>query len=536
MKKEIIIDAEKDKIRFALLEDKKLIGLHEQDGENEFSVGDVYLARVRKIAAGLNAAFVDLGYHKDAFLHYHDLGPQVLSLLKYTREVNKNKYRSKNLQRFAIEADIDKDGSISDVLKPGQKILVQIEKEPISTKGPRISSEISIAGRYLVLVPFSDRVSISQKIEDTDERNRLKRLISSIKPKGFGVIIRTVAQGRKVAELDIDLNYLMKRWNAVYKQIKSNEQYPTRILSEINKASSLLRDMFNDTFTNIVCNETTLVEEIKDYLQLIAPDKVKLVTHHRSQLPVFEKYGIDKQIKQAFGRTVSMSKGAYLVIETTEAMHVIDVNSGSNTSSKESQEENALKVNLLAASEVARQLRLRDMGGIVVVDFIDMRQSDNRKKLFEHLQEAMKADRAKHKILPPSKFGLVQITRQRVRPAVNIETKEPNPSNQDPDRVDAPITLIAKIEFQLERLIKSKKFSRLSLHVHPFLAAYLREGALSIRQRWWLTHKKWIKIVPRNAFHYLEYKFYTGNEMIDLEKQAVEKTEEPTNESASARP
>lgn len=533
MKKEIVIDAQEDTVRFALLEDKRLVGLHEQIGENEFSVGDIYMARVKRIAAGLNAAFVDLGHEKDAFLHYHDLGPQVQSLMKYTREVGKNKYRSKNLQPFSMEPDIDKSGSIADVLQSGQKILVQIEKEPISTKGPRIGSELSIAGRYLVLVPFSERISISQKIENKDERERLKRLIGSIKPKGFGVIIRTIAQGRKVAELYIDLNYLMKRWNTLYKQIKSIEKFPTRVLSEIDKASSILRDIFSDAFTNIVCNETGLVKEIRDYLQLIAPDKVKLVTHHRSAIPVFEKYGVDKQIKQAFGRTVSMSRGAYLVIETTEAMHVIDVNSGSNTNSKESQEENALKVNLLAAAEVARQLRLRDMGGIVVVDFIDMRQSENRKKLFESLQEHMKSDRAKHKILPPSKFGLVQITRQRVRPAVNIDTQEPNPSREGTKWVDAPVNLIDKIESRLEELIKSQRSKDLALHVHPFVAAYLREGIPSIRQRWWLAHKRWVRIVPRNAFQYLEYQFCAAKQAVNSAKAALEDTDEVPEKGAA---
>lgn len=527
MKKEIVIDAEEKPIRLALLEDKKLVELHEQAGENKLSVGDIYLAKVRKTAPGLNAAFVDLDCEKDAFLHYHDLGPQVQSALKYTREVSKNKYRSSDLQRFSMEPDIPKAGAVGDVLQPGQKILVQIQKEPISTKGPRISAEISIAGRYLILVPFSARISISQKIEDKHERDRLKRLINSIKPKGFGVIIRTVAQGKKVAELDGDLNYLMKRWHTAYKQVRGSDKLPTRILSEINKASLILRDIFSDEFTNIVCNEAGLAEEIRDYLQLIAPDAVKLLTYHRSQLPVFEKYGVDKQIKQAFGRTVSMSKGAYLVIETTEAMHVIDVNSGSRTAPKESQEENSLQVNLSAATEIARQLRLRDMGGIVVVDFIDMKQADNRKKLFDRLQESMEGDRAKHKILPLSKFGLIQITRQRVRPAVEIKTREPNPSNERAAEIEPPIVLIDKIESLLADLVKSKRFESLTLHVHPFVAAYLRRGIPSIRQRWWLTHKKCVKIVPRNAFQYLEYKFYSAKQALDPKRFTARADGEP---------
>ena len=443
MKTELIIRSNSSDIDFALLKDGKLIELNKETNDNKFSVGDIFIAKIGKVLSGLNAAFVNVGYPKDGFLHYHDLGAQVNSLNKFLKKVSTGNYKDFTLKNFAFEKDIHKDGSINDVLKTGQNLLVQIVKEPISTKGPRISSELSIAGRYLVLVPFSNRVSVSQKIADPKEKERLKRLAQSIKPKGFGVILRTVAQDKKVAELDRDLQNSLERWEKMCKSI-ANTNTPTKILSELNRASSILRDVMNDSFTNIVTNDESLFEEIKDYLQEIYPEKVNIVKLHDSKTPIFEKYGIERQIKTSFGKTASMSKGAYLVIEHTEALHVIDVNSGNRSNKANSQEDTALEVNLIAAKEIARQLQLRDMGGIIVVDFIDMQSAENRQKLYQYLKEEMSFDRTKHKILPPSKFGLVQITRQRVRPELDIKTREPNPNKNG--EVEAPIVLIDKIE------------------------------------------------------------------------------------------
>ena len=382
--------------------------------------------------------------------------------------------------------------------------MVQIVKEPISTKGPRLSSELSIAGRFLVLVPFSNRVSVSQKIDDPKEKERLKRLAKSIRPKGFGVILRTVAEGKKVAELDKDLQNSLGRWKATCKRI-ANTNTPTKILSELNRASSILRDVMNESFTNIVTNDVSLQEEIKEYLQEIYPEKENIVKLHTSEVPIFEKYGIERQIKTSFGKTVSMSRGAYLVIEHTEALHVIDVNSGNRSNKAGSQEDTALEVNLIAASEVARQLQLRDMGGIIVVDFIDLHSAENRNKLYQHLKEEMSFDRTKHKILPPSKFGLIQITRQRVRPELSIKTTETNPNKNG--EVEAPIVLLDKIEADLEKFVLNKKNKKTSLHVHPFIAAYLTKGVSSIRFKWYLKHKKWITIIPRDAYTYLHFRF-----------------------------
>ncbi len=514
MNYELFVRSSSQQVDFALLKDGKLVELHKEEENTKFSVGDVFIAKIRKTVPGLNAAFVNVGYEKDAFLHYHDLGPKVLSLMKFVKRVSTGKSRDFSLKDFPLEKEIDKNGGVNDALKNNQSILVQIVKEPISTKGPRISSELSLAGRYIVLVPFSDRVSISQKIESNEEKERLKRLIMSIKPKGFGVIIRTVAEGKKVAELDKDLQNLTDRWMAMCKKLRG-AHLPSKVLSELNKGASIIRDLFNDSFSAIHIDDETLYLQIKDYVQEIAPKKENIVKFYDSKVPMYEKYGIERQIKTSFGRTVSGAKGSYLVIEHTEAMHVIDVNSGNRSNKSKTQEDTALEVNMIAASEVARQLRLRDMGGIIVVDFIDMGRTENRKKLFNHLRDEMSDDKAKHKILPPSKFGLIQITRQRVRPEVNIKTREEDPNGAlDGEEIEAPISVVMKITEELKRLFK-KDYKKITLNTHPFIAAFLTKGFPSVRTKWFMEHKKWVKIQPRDAYTYLEYHFHDkdGNEI-----------------------
>ena len=507
MNKELIIRSHSSAVDFALLKDGKLIELNKEVEDNKFSVGDIFVSKIRKSIPGLNAAFIDVGHEKDGFLHYHDLGPKLPSLIKYIKQISTGKNKDYLLKQFRYENDIDKDGNIGDIISPKQTVLVQVVKEPISTKGPRLSSEISLAGRFMVLMPFSDRVSISQKIEDRAEKNRLKKLVQSIRPKGFGLIIRTVATGQKVAALDADIQQLLTRWKNLSTKLKQIDKYPTKVLSEINRSSSILRDIFDDNFTGIHVDDAEMQSEIQDYIETIAPDKKSIVKMYNDHLPIFEKFGIERQIKTAFGTTVSMQKGAYLVIEHTEALHVIDVNSGNRSSRSKSQEQTAFEVNMISATEIARQLRLRDMGGIIVVDFIDLNSNENRKKLFEHLRDEMSTDRTKHKILPPSRFGLIQITRQRVRPEMNIKTKEANPNING--EVEAPIVLIDKINTELSKIAKNKRneSEQMHLHLHPFLAAYLLNGFPSQRLKWYFENKKWIRIVPRHAYQYLEFRF-----------------------------
>lgn len=505
MDKQLVINSTEDTVKIALLEDGRLMEFHQEENNQKFNVGDVYLAKVKKLAPGMNAAFVNLGGEKDAFLHYHDLGPNIKSLLNYIQLVRSGKFKSHLLKNFQNQDEIDKNGRLEDVLQPGQNILVQIAKEPISTKGPRVSAEISVAGRYLVLVPFQNKVSISQKIKDKNERDRLTMLLESIKPEGFGVIIRTVAEGKKVADLHADLESLVDKWEQIYSNLRA-KKLPKVVFSEMSRASAILRDKFSEDFTKIHCDDEALCKEIKEVLSVISPDKEEIVEWYDKNTPIMEFFNVEKQIKTSFGKNVNIpkSKGAYLVIEHTEALHVIDVNSGNIKGSNQSQELNALDVNMQAATEVARQLRLRDMGGIVVVDFIDMREAKNRRKFYDHMKEEMKRDGAKHKVLPPTKFGLVQITRQRVRPELSIKTFEENPNKNG--EVEAPIVVVERIESYVRDITEKKLAKKITIHLHPFVAAYLKQGIPSIRKKWAWKYKIPIKIMPHDAFRYLEIK------------------------------
>ncbi len=508
MNNELIIDSTPSEVVIALLNDKRLVELNRERSNNNFSVGDIYLGRVKKVMPGLNAAFVDVGYEKDAFLHYLDLGPQANSFCKYTKLVQTGKQTTSNLMYFKNEPDIEKDGKIGNVLNANQQILIQIAKEPISTKGPRITTEISLAGRYLVLIPFAEKISVSQKIKTTDEKNRLKRLIQSIKPKNFGVIIRTVAEGKSVADLDADLNDLVNKWNVCYEALKT-AQPPHKVLGEIDRTSAMLRDLLNESFNSIHVNDQAMYDEIKTYLRTIAPDKEKIAKLYKGPVPIFDNFGVDRQIKALFGKTVTMKSGGYLIVEHTEALHVIDVNSGNRAKSDNNQETNALEVNLEAAVEVARQLRLRDMGGIIVVDFIDLHSADNRKLLFDRMKDEMSKDRAKHNILPPSKFGLIQITRQRVRPEMNVVTVEKCPTCGGSGEIQASILVVDQIENNLRYILKEQNEAGVTLCVHPYLEAYLTKGNYftSIRRKWNKKFGKSIQIRPVSSYNFLEYRF-----------------------------
>jgi len=509
--RELIIDVKSGDVQIALLEDKSLVELHNEKSNQNFQVGDIYLGKVRKIMPGLNAAFVNVGYEKDAFLHYLDLGPQVSSLNKFTKMATSGRTSLPALENFKLEPDIDKTGKITDVLKTSHYVLVQVEKEPISSKGPRISSEISFAGRYLVLVPFSNRVSVSQKIKSAEERSRLKRLISSIKPNNFGVIIRTVAEDKLVADLDSDLRNLLSRWQKVTRKLHKSRP-PRRIISELDRTSTILRDLLNESFNSIHVNDSNFADEVKRYIETIAPKKKEIVKVYKGRTPIFEQFDVDKQIKNSFGKTVSIKGGIYLIIEHTEALHVIDVNSGHRINRDQSQEENALGVNLEAAAEIARQLRLRDMGGIIVVDFIDMLDAKNRRKLFHRLKEEMSKDNAKHTILPPSKFGLVQITRQRVRPETAIQVSEVCPVCKGSGKIGPSTLLIDDIENNIKYLIHEQNSEHLKITVHPFIYAFLTKGFPSKRMKWFFKFKKWIRLQPLASHQLLEYHFFNKNE------------------------
>ncbi|MEI6124554.1 MAG: Rne/Rng family ribonuclease [Bacteroidota bacterium] len=510
MTRELIIDSGPSEVVIALLENKKLVELHKEKNNNSYSVGDIYLGKVKRLVPGLNAAFVDVGYEKDAFLHYLDLGQQINSLLKYTKTAINAKAVSLTSDGVAIEKSIEKSGKIASILAVNQEIPVQIAKEPISNKGPRITSELAIAGRYLVLVPFSDRVSISQKIKNGEDRNRLKRLVMSIKPKNFGIIIRTVAENKKVAELIADLEDLLQKWDSLVVRLE-NTKAPKKILSEIDRTSVIMRDLLNETFNSIHVNDTVIFEDLRNYIKLIAPEKVDIIKLFKSKESIFEHFGIDKQIRNAFGKKVTFKNGAYLIIEHTEAMHVIDVNSGHRNSAENSQEVNAMEVNMEAATEIARQLRLRDMGGIISIDFIDLHVATNRRLLFEKLKLEMQPDHAKHTILPPSKFGVVQITRQRVRPETNVKILEKCPVCEGTGEIRASVSLVEDMENQINYLLHEQNEASLKLMVHPFLYAHLTKGLYTIQMKWYRKYKKWIRLSYSNSYHFLEYHFFNKN-------------------------
>ena len=510
MSNELIINSTSSEVVTAVLHDRRLVELVRERNDAQFSVGDVYLGKVNKIASSLNAAFINVGYEKDAFLHYFDLGPQYNSLNTYVQGTMNGKQKHASLMYFKMMPDIPKNGKISNVLNGGQTVLVQIAKEPISTKGPRITTHVTLAGRFLVLIPFADKIAVSQKIRTQEERERLKRLMESIKPKGFGVIVRTVAEEKSVAELDADLNNLVQKWNECYNNLKTAKA-PQKVLGEMGRTSVVIRDLVNASFSSIIVNDQELFDETKAYLHTIAPEKEDIVKLYKGSAPVFDHFGVEKQIKGAFGRTVNMPSGAYLIIEHTEALHVIDVNSGTKIKSKNDQETNALEVNLEAADEVARQLRLRDLGGIIVVDFIDMYNAENRKKLHQKLKDAMKTDRAKHHILPPSKFGLIQITRERVRPQTIINTMEKCPTCGGTGEIEPTLLFIDKIENTLRYILTEQNEKSITIFVHPFIYAFLTKGFPSINMKWKMRYKRGIKVKELESLQFLEYKVVNKN-------------------------
>ena len=508
--KELIINSSPTQVEIALMENGKLVELHHQKTNNNFTVGDIFLGRIKRLMPGLNAAFVDIGHKKDAFLHYTDLGPKLRSLLKYTDFTVKGKAPSHSLDKFKLEPEIIKTGKIDQVLNKRDNILVQVLKEPIGTKGPRLSCEITIPGRFLVLTPFVDVIAVSKKIGNSEERKRLKMLIESIKPKNFGVIVRTAAEGKKVQDLHEELKLMMDKWENIYNQLQGS-QPPMKLLSELDKTSSILRDILNDSFNSIVVNDKEMYGNIKTYMGTFAPDKVGIVNMHKSRKPIFDDHGVTKQIKSSFGKTATMNSGAYLVIEHTEAMHVIDVNSGHKMSSSD-QEAAVMSVNMESAEEIARQMRLRDIGGIIIVDFIDMRNKDNKQKLVTAMRQFMKKDRAQHTILPLSKFGLMQITRQRVRPEVKINTAEVCPSCKGSGKINPSILLTDELERDLKHILQSRPKSKLQLTCHPYIEAFLKKGIPSIQMRWYMKFYKWIKIRANADYSMTAYKFFDGNE------------------------
>lgn len=528
MKSELIVDVQPTEVSIALLEEGRLVALQKEARNQAYAVGDIYLAKVKKLMPGLNAAFVNVGYEKDAFLHYLDLGPHFNSYSEYLSALLTDKKKLPSLSKMKLKPDIDKQGTITDHLTSGQELMVQIVKEPISSKGPRLTTEISFTGRYLVLIPFTDKISISQKIKSHQEKLRLRQLVESIKPKNIGVIIRTSAEGKRVADLYNEMETLLQCWkDTVAKAQKATA--PALIFEEESRIVSMLRDIFSPDFEDIYVNDREAMAQIQKYVSLIAPDRKDIVKFYDKDEPIFDKFSITKQIKSSFGKTVSFKSGAYIIIEHTEALHVIDVNSGNRTKATNDQESNALEVNMRAADEIARQLRLRDMGGIIVVDFIDMNKAEHRQKLYEHMRENMAKDRARHNILPLSKFGLMQITRQRVRPALDITTAESCPSCFGKGEVQPSLLFTDTLREKLDYLVNTLGQKGFKMYVHPFVDAYLKKGIFSIYGKWRRELGGKFKIMPDQSLAYLQYR------VLDKDRNEIDLKEEKDLNSSSTK-
>lgn len=520
MTSEVIIDVQQKEISIALLEDKRLVEYQNEPRSASFSVGNIYVAKVKKLMPGLNACFVDVGYERDAFLHYLDLGSQFNSYAKYLKQVQSDRKKLFPITKASNLPALKKDGSVQNTLTVGQEVLVQIVKEPISTKGPRLTGELSFAGRYLVLIPFDDKVSVSSKIKSGEERARLKQLIQSIKPRNFGVIVRTVAEGKRVAELDAEMKILLKRWQDAILKVQKTQKRPQLVFEETGRAVALLRDLFNPTYENIYVNDEEVCKEVKHYVSLIAPEKADIVKLYTGKVPIFDNFNVTKQIKSSFGKTVNYKHGAYLIIEHTEALHVVDVNSGNRTRSENGQEANALDVNLGAADELARQLRLRDMGGIIVVDFIDMNLAEDRQMLYERMCKNMQKDRARHNILPLSKFGLMQITRQRVRPAMDVNVEETCPTCFGKGKIKSSILFTDQLESKIDYLVNKIGIKKFYLHVHPYVAAYINQGLVSLKRKWQMKYGFGLHIIPSQKLAFLQYEFYDSKrQFIDMKEE-----------------
>ena len=539
MRSELVVDVQPNDISIALLEDGRLMSLQKEARNIKYAVGDVYLGRVKKLMPGLNAAFVDIGSNKDAFLHYLDLGSQFSSFNAFVQGASAETQKVPQISKFKCLPDIDKHGTISDTLTVGQHIVVQVSKEPISTKGPRLTTEITFTGRFIVLIPFSNKISISQKIKSTEEKMRLRQLIESIKPKNFGVIVRTSAENKRVAELNNEMNTLVKCWEETIEKLQKNTP-PALLHEEDSRAVSIIRDIFSPSFENVFVNDAETYTQIFNYVSLIAPERKDTVKLYAKDEPIFDAYNITKQIKSSFGKTVCFKSGAYIIIEHTEALHVIDVNSGNRNKNADNQEENALDVNIRAADEIARQLRLRDKGGIIVIDFIDMNSSEHRQKLFDHMREVMANDRARHNILPLSKFGLMQITRQRVRAVLDIETMETCPSCFGNGMVQPSLLFTDRLREKIDYVVNDLKIPEFTMYVHPYVDAYIKKGLLtSIYKKWRGEFGRKFKIVPNQALAYLEYRIYDKNrkeidvkESKDLNVSSDEKKASKSNRSS----
>ncbi len=509
MNRELIINVTPTEITIAQCEDKVLVELGKEQSQVGFAVGDIYLGKVRKIMPGLNAAFVNVGHERDAFIHYSDLGTTFRSISKLVKSHKEGK-KALRVESMKHEPAVEKTGKIGTLLEVGEPILVQIAKEAISTKGPRLTADISLAGRNVVLVPFTSKIHLSQKIRRAEDKRRLKVIASETLPNNFGVIIRTAAVNAKDEDIKQDIEALIEKWREITRNIRQKEA-PALLLSEMSRANTIIRDSLNIEFSQIVVDDEAMYKSLKGYIKTIDPTREKIVKHYKGSVPIFDNFDISKQIKSLFAKYVSLRRGAYLIIEHTEAMHVIDVNSGNRTKAEDNQEQTALDVNLAAATEIARQLRLRDLGGIVIIDFIDLHKAANRQLLHDEMVKLMSTDKAKHNVLQLTKFGLMQITRQRVRPVAVKDVQDLCPTCHGTGKIQPSILLEKGIENQISFLTIDRKAKYINLHVNPYVAAFINKGFISLRRRWSWRYGCTIKVTQDQSVGIVDVAYYDKN-------------------------
>ena len=543
MKKDIIINSTANEHRIAILEDGRLAELFVETPGKDRNVGDIYFGRVAKVMPGIRAAFIDIGLQQDAFLHFSDIGhiEEYSTLFDEDDDEDEEGNGATSSERANDASKGNNGGTNSDHapgpdvavaperrsrdhrqeapvnLQKGQEILVQITKEPVGKKGVRVRSALSLPGRFLVLLPFDGKVGVSKKVSNFKEKRRLRKLVRSFLPQGFGAIIRTVAEGKSEELIKQDLDELTKTWNTIEKGVKT-EKAPSLIYKDMNTTSSVIRDLFSDSVEHVVVDDKKLFKEIKSYVQWMSPDMLDRVEHYHEKEPIFDKYGVEKDIQSLLSKKVWLKSGGYLFIEKTEAMTVIDVNSGRYAAKKE-QEQNSLRTNLEAAREVCRQLRLRDNGGLIVVDFIDLDDEKNKKKIYDEMKKELRKDRAKMTVLPMTEFGLVQITRQRIRQSIQLSFSEACPTCGGTGLVQSKATTINQIERWIKRFKSESREFRLELRVNPTIAQYLSHGTISRMTKIQFNFFVKVKLIPDSSLAMEDFRFTSVRQKKDVTEQ-----------------
>ncbi|MFT5368659.1 MAG: ribonuclease G [Candidatus Latescibacterota bacterium] len=507
VKTEIIINVASHESRIAILEDGKLAEILVERAEKERMVGDVYKGVVSAVLPGMQAAFIDIGHEKAAFLHVSDMPGSPGSMVELDAETLEDVDVQKNSRGKSFVP-------IEELLQKGQDIIVQIKKEPISTKGPRITAVPSLAGRFMVLVPDGDKIGVSRKINNWNEKRRLKDVTRRIKPDGFGLIVRTEGENKGDRELGRDLKDLLGTWNRIQRRAKKSSE-PELLHKEMGMTSSLIRDLFTDDVHRLVVDSKHEYKQIQSYLKTTSPQLRKCVEYHRDKRPIFDAFGIEQEIEKLSERKAWFKGGGYLVIDHTEALVAVDVNSGRNVG-RSNQDETVLKTNLEAAKEVARQLRLRDMGGIIVIDFIDMNTLQDRRRVENEMKQAIRPDRSRIRYSDITEFGLMEMTRQRVRPSLLFTYSEPCPTCLGTGRVASRDTVVARIERWLKRSRASALERRLTVQVHPDLGEYLLENRKERLKRIRKSTRVWLNVEADPELSEDEYRIFSRKRKIDI--------------------